>query len=96
MLRADARPKLARKVRLKFDRHSGRHWLLYPERGLALNASAARIAELCTGERSVTQIIDALLAASPEAQRAQIAADVEQFLAELQARALVQLESSPE
>jgi len=90
MLRAHARPKLASKVRLKFDRHSGRHWLLYPERGLALNASAARIAELCTGERSVEQIIDALHVTLPEAPRSQIAADVEQFLDALQARALVE------
>jgi pyrroloquinoline quinone biosynthesis protein D len=89
MLRADARPKLASKVRLKFDRHSGRHWLLYPERGLALNASAARVAGLCTGERSVDQIIDALHEASPDAPRSQIAADVEQFLDALQVRALV-------
>ena len=36
-------PKLAKKARLRFDRHSGKLMLIYPERGLALNESAAKI-----------------------------------------------------
>lgn len=49
-------PKLARKARLRFDRHSGGHMLVYPERGLALNESAAEIARRCDGTRSIQEI----------------------------------------
>lgn len=50
------RPKLAKKARLRFDRHSGKHMLMYPERGLALNDSAAAIVKRCDGTRSVDEI----------------------------------------
>ena len=33
--------KLAKKARLRFDRHAGRWMIMYPERGLALNESGA-------------------------------------------------------
>ena len=49
-------PKLAKKVRLRFDRHSGKHMLIYPERGLELNDSAAEIAKRCDGARTVMDI----------------------------------------
>lgn len=87
----DARPLLAAKVRLRFDRHSGRHMLLYPERGMELNESAARIAGLCTGDKSVTEIIARLHAESPGATREQIEADVQAFLQALLERALLRL-----
>ncbi len=53
-------PKLATKARLRFDRHSGQHMLMYPERGLALNESAAEILKRCDGTRSVKEIADEL------------------------------------
>jgi pyrroloquinoline quinone biosynthesis protein D len=87
----DARPKLARKVRLRFDRHSGAHWLLYPERGMQLNASAAGIAALCTGVKTVAQIVDELHAGSAGASRDQVAQDVQQFLGALRDRGLLEL-----
>jgi pyrroloquinoline quinone biosynthesis protein D len=34
--------------------------LLYPERGLVLNATAADVLQLCTGERSVQNIVEEL------------------------------------
>ena len=37
MLENSDRPRLARKVRLRADRFSGKSWLLYPERGLLLD-----------------------------------------------------------
>jgi coenzyme PQQ biosynthesis protein PqqD len=86
---ADARPKLARKVRLRFDRHSGTHWLVYPERGMQLSASAASIAALCTGSRTLQQIVDDLHAANAGASREQIAQDVQQFLGALRERKLL-------
>ena len=53
-------PKLAKKARLRFDRHSGGHMIVYPERGLALNESAAEIAKRCDGTRTIRQIVDEL------------------------------------
>jgi coenzyme PQQ biosynthesis protein PqqD len=65
--------------------------LLYPERGMALNASAARIAELCTGEHSLAQIVDQLHARAGGATRERIEADVQAFLSALLQRGLLQL-----
>ena len=62
MIGLDARPRLAPKARLRVDKLSQRTLLLYPERGLALNETAAEILELCTGERRVSEIIDTLAA----------------------------------
>lgn len=87
---AHARPKLARKVRLRFDRHSGAHWLLYPERGMRLSASAASIAALCTGSKTLQQIVDELHAGVAGASRDQIAQDVQQFLCSLRDRSLLE------
>ena len=53
-------PKLAKKARLRFDRHSGKHMLMYPERGLELNESAASIVKRCDGTKSVAQIVEEL------------------------------------
>ena len=58
----DSRPRLAAKARLRYDRKGERYMLLYPERGLALNATAADIVRLCTGENSVAVIVDRLAA----------------------------------
>jgi coenzyme PQQ biosynthesis protein PqqD len=84
-----ARPQLASRVRLRFDRARGRHMLLYPERGMALNASAAAIAELCSGELSVAEIVERLHGASGGATRDEVERDVRAFLSALQERALL-------
>ncbi|MBX3208375.1 MAG: pyrroloquinoline quinone biosynthesis peptide chaperone PqqD [Labilithrix sp.] len=75
-------PKLANKARLRFDRHSGSHMIVYPERGLALNDSAAKIAKRCDGTRSLTEIVDELAReAGVDAQgRADVEADVLAFV----------------
>ena len=59
-LAADARPRLAPKVRLRWDRKDERYMLLYPERGLVLNATAAAVVKLCTGEHTVAAIVERL------------------------------------
>ena len=59
-LAADARPRLAPKVRLRWDRKDERYMLLYPERGLVLNATAADVVKLCTGEHTVAAIVESL------------------------------------
>ncbi|HEX9397174.1 MAG TPA: pyrroloquinoline-quinone synthase PqqC [Burkholderiales bacterium] len=53
-------PKLAPKARLRHDRKEDKTMLLYPEKGLVLNATAADIAKLCTGENTVDGIIEKL------------------------------------
>lgn len=59
-LALDFVPKLAKKARLRFDRHSGKHMLVYPERGLELNESAAAIVKRCDGSKSVSAIVEEL------------------------------------
>ena len=89
MIALDARPRLASKARLRFDRKTERHMLLYPERGLVLNPTAADVVQLCTGEHTVTEIVDRLAGkyASP---RDTLEREVVSFLGEMSARALVQ------
>ena len=60
MIGAESRPRLADKARLRFDRKASRYMLLYPERGLVLNTTAADVLQLCTGERTVQDIIHEL------------------------------------
>jgi pyrroloquinoline quinone biosynthesis protein D len=83
----DARPRLAPKARLRVDRISGRTMLLYPERGLALNETGAEILDLCTGERRVSEIIEAL--AERHGANAQLADEVREFLQKLADRNLL-------
>src|SRR4051794_28110271 len=87
-------PKLAKKARLRFDRHENMHMILYPERGLALSETAAAIALRCDGTRSVLAIVNELAAAAfppvDEAMKAQIERDVVLFLEDLKARGLLE------
>lgn len=75
-------PNLAKKARLRFDRHSGQHMIVYPERGLVLNDSAAAIARCCDGTRTVGEIAIELAAAAgiPEEERSRVEEDVLAFV----------------
>ena len=53
MISTESRPRLASKARLRFDRKSARYMLLYPERGLVLNPTAADVLQRCDGARTV-------------------------------------------
>jgi coenzyme PQQ biosynthesis protein PqqD len=86
----DARPRLARKVRLRRDRREGRLFLLYPERGLALNETAAAIVERCDGTRTAEQIAGELCQLTAGAEHERVAADTRAFLAHLAARGLIE------
>ena len=83
------RPRLARNARLRYDRHSGQHMLLYPEKGLALNPTAAKVAELCTGEHSTPAIVERLQREFPDAPPERVEREVHAFLAALRARGLL-------
>ena len=60
MIAAESRPRLAQKARLRYDRKSSRYMLLYPERGLVLNETAADVLQRCDGERTVGSIVEEL------------------------------------
>jgi len=88
---SDARPCLAAKARLRRDRVAGGWLLLYPERGLRLNGTAADVLGLCTGEHTVAAIVDRLAARYGAAARPRIENEVLGFLATLAGRGLVHL-----
>lgn len=58
----ELKPKLAPKTKLRLDPKTGKYILLYPEKGLALNATGAAILKLCDGERTLEAIVATLSA----------------------------------
>ena len=56
-LSLELKPKLAPKSKLRLDPRTGKHILLYPEKGLLLNPTGAAILKQCDGERSLSAII---------------------------------------
>lgn len=85
----ESRPRLAAKVRLRYDRKAERTMLLYPEKGLVLNATAADVAQLCTGEHTVGAIV-AQLTAKYGQDATTIEREVMNFLGALTERGLLQ------
>ncbi|HEU4685920.1 MAG TPA: pyrroloquinoline quinone biosynthesis peptide chaperone PqqD [Nitrospira sp.] len=81
---------MAAKARLRFDRRDGRFLLLYPERGLLLNGTAAEILRLCTGTLTRDELIACLAERHGEAQRPLIDKQVRTFLSDLRARGLIE------
>ena len=82
-----ARPSLANGVRLQIDSATGKNVLLYPEGIVELNETAHDILSRCDG-RTLGEII-CELAEEYETDRAAIAADVHETLADLQQRKLI-------
>jgi coenzyme PQQ biosynthesis protein PqqD len=89
MLSASSRPRLAAKARLRFDRKTERYMLLYPEKGMVLNPTAADVLQLCTGEHTVASIVERL-AAKYGQDPGQVEREVLQFLGIMAGRGLVQ------
>jgi pyrroloquinoline quinone biosynthesis protein D len=56
------RPRLVTGARLRYDEVRSEHLLLVPEAVVRLNPTAAAVLELCTGERSLDEIVSALSA----------------------------------
>jgi len=86
---ADARPRLAAKARLRFDRKTERYLLLYPEKGLELNPTAADIVQLCTGEHTISEIVERLADKYSKQPRAAIEGEMQVLLTALVERGLV-------
>lgn len=84
------KPTLPRGVRLKHDETRGGWVLLAPERLLKLDAVAVEVLKRCTGEATISAIVDDLAAAF-DAPRERVAGDVEAMLAGLVAKRLVDM-----
>ena len=90
MIDIGLRPRLVSKCRLRFDRHSKSYMLIYPERGLSLNATAAAVVELCDGEHSVGEIVTILKQRFETTAPARIEHEVEDFMQLLVYRGLIE------
>jgi pyrroloquinoline quinone biosynthesis protein D len=90
VIAADARPRLARGVRLREDPARGGHVLLAPERVLNPNRTAIEVLRRCDGERTFAGLVDEL-AGVFAMDREAIAGDVADLLADLAQKRLVDL-----
>jgi pyrroloquinoline quinone biosynthesis protein D len=89
MISPAMRPRLAAKARLRWDRKDARYMLLYPERGLVLNATAADVVRLCTGELRVGDIVDQLATKYARQPREDVEREILQFLTRMAERGLI-------
>lgn len=87
---ADARPRLARGVKLAEDRVRGGWNVLAPERVLKANATTVEILKLCDGGRTFHEIVEEL-AARFSADPARIESDAGALLADLRIKRMVDL-----
>ena len=81
-----SRPRLADGARLTYDDVREEHLLLIPEGAVRLNETAARVLELCDGERSVEDIAAAL---SARYSGADVTDDVRELLGGMRNHGLV-------
>ena len=86
---ADARPRLAPKARLKYDRFSGRYLLLFPETGWLLNGTGMELLRLCDGRHTLGMILDVLARRYPHVHPDTVQAEARSFLAALADRSLL-------
>jgi len=91
MIPSSGKPALAAKARLRFDRETGGYLLLYPERGLKLNPTAASILKLCDGQRTVDAIVGELQKDYAGRPASELQKDVLEFLEEMERRGLLQV-----
>ena len=86
----DARPRLPHGVRLVHSEVQGGWVLLAPERVFKADAIAAEIVKRCTGESTLTEIVDDL-AQAYSAPRERVLADVTALLRGLADKKLLEL-----
>jgi pyrroloquinoline quinone biosynthesis protein D len=82
-------PKLASRARLRWDEREKAHMIVYPERGLVLNATAAEIVKLCDGTRTEDEIVMTLSEGANE-KRETIERDVHALLERLRDKRVVE------
>ena len=79
------RPRLAPKTKLRLDPKTGKHILLYPEKGLLLNPTGTAILQQCNGEQTLSDIIVVLAAqfqTEPQKLQAEVLAFVQGLFSE--------------
>jgi coenzyme PQQ biosynthesis protein PqqD len=89
------RPTLAAKARLRKDVRSGRYLLLYPERGMDLNATGVEVVRLCDGQTTVSEIVETLARRYASTPSDVVESEVLSFLGALQDRALLAGDGQP-
>jgi coenzyme PQQ biosynthesis protein PqqD len=89
MIAPASRPRLAARARLRFDHRDGCWLLIYPERALALNASALAVVRLLTGEHDVDEIVRRVAGHAGAAERGTVERAVLAFLERLHERCLL-------
>ncbi len=82
------RPRFAKGVKLRRE-SDGTVMLMIPEGALVLNASAAATLELVDGERSIAEIVDAVVERF-EVDRAQAESDVRHLVERLSERRFIE------
>ena len=87
----EGRPKLESFVRLQYDGARERWVIQAPERVLELNETSKEIVVLCSGERSVGEIVNRL-AAVYDAPRDVIAQDVAAVLQDLRDKGVLAID----
>jgi len=90
VISTETRPRLAAKARLRWDRRGERYMLLWPEKGMVLSPTAAEIVKLCTGEHTVTGIVERLAERYTTAPREALERQVMDFLTAMADRGLMQ------
>ena len=90
MIAASARPKLASKAKLRPDPKTQKQVLLYPEKGLELNATGGAIVALCTGEHTFEEIVARLRQQFDQGDSSGLEAHVTAFLTTLAERGLIE------
>jgi pyrroloquinoline quinone biosynthesis protein D len=88
-MKVGARPRLAKKARVVFDRVDERWVMLAPERGLVLNDNARRVVGLLDGAHTIQSIVDEIASAAEKTERSTIERDVIVFLESLRERGLL-------
>ncbi|ALE84150.1 hypothetical protein XF36_14245 [Pseudonocardia sp. HH130629-09] len=86
-----SRPRLGRHVRMRPDRPTDGWVLLGPETVVVLNRTGHAVLRLCDGERTVDDIVAALVADFDEADELVVGEQVRDYLARLVDRNLVAL-----
>lgn len=84
-------PRLARGVRLRRDRISGKLFLLRPETGFELTGSAGEVMKLCQGQLTVAEIVDRLAESHRDAARHLILEDIAVLLSELAQQGVLEM-----
>lgn len=86
-----SRPRLGRFVRMRPDKPTGGWVLLGPETVVVLNRTGHAVLRLCDGERTVDEIVAALVGGHDEADVHTVDEQVRDYLTRLTDRGLVAL-----